>query len=249
MKKKKLKISTLVVLFIILLIVFGVSIYLITHFYLDAYNNKKELDEVIKSVTNIDVIDDTKEEKFTVDFAALLKINKDVKGWIRFNKISYPILQAEDNYYYLDKTLNGKKNSLGSIFMDYRNKSFDDNNVVIFGHNAANGTMFGLLNKVFQKDYFVNNEKIIEIIDVNNNVLKYEIFSYYNIPKEEYYITTSFANDEEYIKFLDVIKKRSKQDFNTSIDKNDKILTLSTCNGYTGSNNRTVVHAKLLTNN
>ncbi len=247
MKKKKLKISALVVLFIILLIVFGVSIYLITHFYLDAYNNKKELDDVIKSVTNIDVIDDTKEEKFTVDFAALLKINKDVKGWIRFNKISYPILQAEDNYYYLDKTLNGKKNSLGSIFMDYRNKSFDDNNVVIFGHNAANGTMFGLLNKVFQKDYFVNNEKIIEIIDVNNNVLKYEIFSYYNIPKEEYYITTSFANDEEFIKFLDVIKKRSKRNFHVSLDKDDKILTLSTCNGHVGSNNRTVIHAKLLT--
>lgn len=246
MKKKKLKLGFLIILFTCLFITVVISIYLIGNFHLDAHNNKKELDEIIESVINTDEED---EEKFTVDFAALLKINKDVKGWIRFNKISYPILQGKDNNYYLDKTINGKKNSLGSIFMDYRNNSFNDRNVVIFGHNAANGTMFGSLKKVFQKDYFDNNEKIIEITDVNNNVLKYEIFSYYIIPKEEYYITTSFSSDEEYIKFLNVIKKRSQKNFNTSLDKDDKIITLSTCNGNLGSNNRTVIHAKLLTNN
>ena len=246
MKKKKLKLGFLIILFTCLFITVVISIYLIGNFHLDAHNNKKELDEIIESVINTDEED---EEKFTVDFAALLKINKDVKGWIRFNKVSYPILQGKDNNYYLDKTINGKKNSLGSIFMDYRNNSFNDRNVVIFGHNATNGTMFGSLKKVFQKDYFDNNEKIIEITDVNNNVLKYEIFSYYIIPKEEYYITTSFSSDEEYIKFLDVIKKRSQKNFNTSLDKDDKIITLSTCNGNLGSNNRTVIHAKLLTNN
>ena len=175
MKKKKLKVIILVILFIILLIISVILIYQMSNFQIDAHNNKEEFDEIIKSVTNTDVVDE--KEEFTVDFDALLKINKDVKGWIRFDKISYPILQGEDNYYYLDKTINGKKNSLGSIFMDYRNISFDDKNVVIFGHNAANGTMFGLLNKIFQKDYFTNNERIIEITDINNNILKYEIFS------------------------------------------------------------------------
>ena len=107
MKKKKLKVIILVILFIILLIISVILIYQMSNFQIDAHNNKEEFDEIIKSVTNTDVVDE--KEEFTVDFDALLKINKDVKGWIRFDKISYPILQGEDNYYYLDKTINGKQ--------------------------------------------------------------------------------------------------------------------------------------------
>ncbi len=246
MKKFKLKKTLLICLFGILLVIFILMFCQSSNFYWDAYNNQKDIDTIIKEVTDSQINEETKEEEFKVNFEELLKINKDVKGWIRFNQISYPILQGKERDSYLNTTIYGKQNSLGSIFMDYRNISFDDKNVVIFGHNAANGTMFGSLKNIFQKDYFVNNEQIIEIIDINDNVLKYEIFSYYVIPKEEYYITTSFNSDKEYLEFLKTIKKRSQRNFNVSLTENDKILTLSTCNGHLGSDKRTVIHARLL---
>lgn len=67
------------------------------------------------------------------------------------------------------------------------------------------------------------------------------IFSTYKIEVEDYYITTKFINDDEYIKFLNKVKSRSNHDYNVELDKDDQILTLSTCSG---NNKRIVVHAK-----
>ena len=67
--------------------------------------------------------------------------------------------------------------------------------------------------------------------------------SIYNIEEESYYITTDFANDEEYQTFLNTIHERSIHPFISTLTPNDKILTLSTCYSETV---RTVVHAKLI---
>ena len=56
--------------------------------------------------------------------------------------ISYPIMQGEDNNYYLKHLPNGDSNKIGSIFIDYRNNEFNDQNTIIYGHNFNNGTMF-----------------------------------------------------------------------------------------------------------
>ena len=68
----------------------------------------------------------------------------------------------------------------------------------------------------------------------------------YVIKEETYYITTSWPSDTEYLDFLNTIKERSKYNFNTELNTNDKILTLSTCYSDT---ERTVVHAKLIKRN
>ena len=131
--------------------------------------------------------------------------------------------------------------------MDYRNRSLKDKNVVLFGHNSASGTMFGSLKEALKADFFDKKEnRIIEIIDVDNNVQHYEIFSIYSITKEEYYITTDFATNEEYMEFLDTIKVRSIKRFESDLSNTDTILTLSTCNGVSGTSRRLVVHAKLI---
>ena len=132
--------------------------------------------------------------------------------------------------------------------MDYRNRSsFQDRNVVLFGHSMLDKTMFGSLNDVWKKDFFNTKENgIIKIIDANNNPSTYEIFSYYIIEMEEYYITTSFDSDKSFNKFLKTIKGRSKKKFDVELTSNDKILTLSTCYGTTGTTKRQVVHAKLI---
>lgn len=221
-----------------------------TLFLIEITKNKKMNDDLIEDVIKIEktIVDDEEVEEFTVDFESLLSINEDVRGWIRFNhdKVNYPIVQGADNNYYLNRTFNKKKNSLGSIFMDYRNLSLKDMNVVLFGHNSTDGSMFGSLKEILRDHFFDEEEnRIIEIIDVENNVYRYEIFSFYSITSEEYYITTQFASVEEYSDFLNTIQNRSIKKFDSELLLTDHILTLSTCNGVGGTNKRLVVHARL----
>ena len=129
--------------------------------------------------------------------------------------------------------------------MDYRNSSFNDRNVIIFGHSTIDKSMFGSLSDVFKKGYFdIPNADIIYFYDTSNNLLKYQIFSYYTIEKEEYYIKTNFSSDESFQEWVDTIRYRSIGNRNIEVGVNDKILTLSTCAGSRGTKTRRVIHAK-----
>jgi sortase B len=74
--------------------------------------------------------------------------------------IDYPVVQGSDNEFYLSKYL--YKNNLlsGSIFMDYRNDFDRDENVIIYGHNMRNKTMFSELEKFKEEDFFYKDNKI-----------------------------------------------------------------------------------------
>ena len=88
--------------------------------------------------------------------------NKDVVGWIRFKHpkiISYPIMQKDDNDFYLHKNIKKEYSFAGSIFMDYHNhKNFLDSNTLIYGHNMANESMFGSLKKYNENSYWKKNK-------------------------------------------------------------------------------------------
>lgn len=245
-KLKKLKVRNIII--IILLMIFLFSLFKIVTYYKDMHENKIENEEIIEEYVKIEV-DEEANEIVTIDFDKLKEINKDIIGWIRYNdnKINYPVVHTVDNDYYLLRTFTRKSNQSGTIFMDYRNKSFDDRNVVIFGHALFDNTMFGSLKEMLKEGYFDDESKhYIEIINADNETLTYEIFSYYIIEKEEYYITTSFDSDASFNKFLKTIKSRSKKKFDVELSSSDKILTLSTCYGTTGTTKRQVVHAKLI---
>jgi sortase B len=248
MKKNKLNNKVQIFFIIILLVVSLVASFKVGSFFFDTLKNKKDNNKLIEDVIKeIPSNDNNSETKLVIDFVKLLEKNKDTKGWIKYNndKINYPIVQAKDNAYYLDKNFYKKYNQAGSIFIDYRNNSFDDKNVVLYGHSMLDNSMFGSLKDLFTKDFFDNKENnIIELRDLNDNVLKYQIFSYYIIEKEEYYITTSFKSDKEFLNFLNNIKRRSIKNFNINLNNDDKIITLSTCSGVEGTTKRKVVHAK-----
>ncbi len=248
MKKKKLKIKNILLVLFIVLFLF--STIKITLFWRDLKSNKKETKELLEEVIDIE-IDKDSNEKVKIDFDKLLSINDDTVGWIRFNsdKVNNPIVHTSDNAYYLNRSFEKKNNQSGTIFMDYRNKSFDDKNVVLFGHSMLDKTMFGSLSDVFKKDFFNTKENnYIQIINTDNEILTYQIFSYYIIEKEEYYITTSFNSDSEFKKFIDTIKKRSYKNFKIDVTTSDKILTLSTCSGTGETSKREVIHAKRVEN-
>ena len=91
--------------------------------------------------------------------------------------ISYPIMQGEDNSYYLKHLPNGDRNKMGSIFLDYRNNGFNDKNTIIYGHNFNNGTMFSdLLN--YKSFEFYKNHSNYKIY-TSDKVIEVAIFAIY----------------------------------------------------------------------
>ena len=223
------------ILLIILTIISIFSFAKIIIYYINSYQNKKTNQELIeKSIEKID-------NKHNINYSKIN--NEDVVGWIIMNqnKINYPILKSNDNNFYLTRDYNKKHNQSGSIFMDYRNNDFKDKNTVIYGHSMLDGTMFGSLREMFKKGYFdTKNNHYIKIYDLNSKEITYQIFSYYIIDTENYYITTTFTTEEQYKIFIDRITKRSYKNFNIKIDTTDQILTLSTCSS---NNKRKVLHA------
>ena len=93
----------------------------------------------------------------TVDFDKLLEQNPDVRGWVycEGTNISYPILQGQDNQYYVHRLIDGSEAVAGSIFMDYRNSpNFSDLSTVIYGHHMRDGSMFGELTSFASQSYY-----------------------------------------------------------------------------------------------
>lgn len=232
--------------------IFIFSMYQLLAFKLELDANQKETQELINEFveppeTYEGVEESENIEDMKIDFAKLKQTNADIVGWLIFNNkyVNNPIVQTTDNEYYLNHSFKKKENSIGSIFMDYRNTSLEDENVVLFGHHTPNTTMFGSLSDVFKKDFFdKENADIIYLFDTEHNLHRYQIFSYYTIEMEEYYITTSFHSKSEFQEFLTTIQNRSFGKRNVEVNTNDKILTLSTCAGARGTTKRRVIHAK-----
>lgn len=176
----------------------------------------------------------------------LFEKNIDYRGWIKIDNtnINYPILQGQDNEEYLYKDINNEYIVSGSIFMNYLNNGFDDQNTVLFGHNMKNGTMFANLKKYKEEDFFYNNNDI-EIELSNGEYLKYKVFSVYITDINDNYTKTSFEDKDEYKEFLERIKNKSIYKSDISVNENDKIITLSTCS-YEFDDARLVVTGKLI---
>lgn len=232
--------------------IFLFSIMAVFSYHKDAGQNARETEEVIREVTQRMPEGNGDETAVQhIDFAKLKQINADAIGWIVFNDpyVNNPLVQTHDNSYYLKHSFMKKENAAGCLFMDCRNESFDDRNVVIYGHNMLDRTMFGSLKDVFQEKFWEGSERdIIRITDTEQHLRKYKIFSYYIVEEEDYYITTSFPDAAAYAGFLREITARSFQKSDVTVTSDDHILTLSTCAGATGTNKRRVIHAKLIGN-
>ena len=247
----------------ILLIIYA-SIHLYK-WYQDSSNIDKEYND-ISNITATQEVDDSNDVKIiesnesktspywdyikmkliNVDFSELEKLNSDVVGWIQVNgtNINYPFVQTNNNDYYLTHSFSKEYNEAGWVFLDYRNnvKSFNKN-TIIYAHSRLDQAMFGSLKNLLKSNWYENKDNhIIKLSTKKQNTL-WQVFSVYHIPTTSDYLKTNFTNDTDFENFANMLQKRSVYQFNTSVSKNDKILTLSTCYG---KNDKMVMHAKLI---
>lgn len=174
--------------------------------------------------------------------AELKEQNPEVIGWIKFDNfdLSYPVMQGEENTYYLKHTFSGEENAAGSIFMEAANTSdFNDCHTILYGHNMKNLSMFGSLRQYRQEDFYQDNQFFT--IYTEQEVYRYQIFAYYDISQDAELYTIGFAPNEVFQSFVEDMKRRSYYDTGVDVSKMDKVLTLSTCSS---KGNRFVVNAK-----
>lgn len=174
----------------------------------------------------------------------LTKINEDYKIWINVSNtnINYPVVQGTDNDFYLNHDFNKRESSSGAIFLDYKNDIDKDKNIIIYGHNMKNKTMFQNLMKFKDKSFCEQDNKITLIID--DIIYEYDIFSAYVSDVKDVNLKINFKDDKEYLKYIEDIKKKSIFNRDIDIKSNDRIITLSTCS-YEKNNARMIIHGKL----
>ena len=239
------------IIFYISLVVFIVCAYKLFGICKGYYDNKKSYDQVREyapqEIENTD--DNTSAPKFVFkkeDYDKLLAINPDFKAWIYIpgTEISYPVVQTDNNDYYLKHNFQKETNSGGAIFISYNNtKPFEDKNTIIHGHHMRDGSMFASLMN-FKEESFAKDTPIY--INTKDKLLQYQVFSvFYETANTDSY-QIGFASDSDYLSYVNTLKGKSMFQLEAGeFTPADKMITLSTCD-YDVSDGRLLVCAKLV---
>lgn len=172
--------------------------------------------------------------------------NPNTIGYIKIEdtRIDYPVVQVDNNDYYISHNFDGEEDKAGAIFLDFRcdiNDFQKTRNIIIYGHRMKNGTMFKDLVKYEDDDFFRTHRTIR--FDTLNETLTWEVFAVFETTTDDYYIETIFPYDELWIDFLKEHYEKSLHYVYENFYADDIVLTLSTCT--TQHNGRLVVMAKL----
>lgn len=198
--------------------------------------------------------EEKKEKPIDEIYENLLKLyqeNNDTVGYIIIpgTKIDYPVMYTKKEDFYLRKSFKKIYSVAGSLYIDkHNNINPVDDNIIIYGHNMNDGTMFADLLKYKNKTFFTGHKTIY--FYTLNGLEEYTIVStfiskVYSLTDEvfKYYKQYNFNDINEFKYFKDNIKAISLYDTYTEINYSDTFITLSTCE-YTEKNGRFVVIAK-----
>lgn len=251
MKKRK---PLVIILSIILVLALG--FFLFTRFYLMPslhYSTDYEKEDIIKKEDIVERLDVWEKNH---------EINEDYIGqlWFESGLINQPIVQGDSNEeYFRTNWQTHVHDEEGSAFFDYRNDVKADQNIIIYGHNVETSYepsrthMFTPLH-VLETEEGIENNKIVYLL-LDDRLLKYEVALVYKAsvyeedgkqvfyPDTPKFYETSFINNQ-FDTLIAAAKKNSYNNYQTYIDRNDKLLTLQTC--IDGSIDKFVVTCKLV---
>lgn len=236
-KKSGLFDKVTMVVLVVAVCVFAFSLYQLVRTMVPYYSGGKEYDKLKnKAITVQEQTDDPGDvsgDTFKVDFDVLLQENPDTVAWIRFDEpsiISYPVVKSADNKEYLTKTFSANDNKLGAIFMDMRNQNdFSDRNTFIYGHNMkVGGEMFSQLNEYASEDFY-KAHPYFYIYTPDRKTRTYEVFSARVVKDSAEVYNLNITTDEEFEAYLAECKSTSNYVTSPGVDRNSKIVSLSTC--------------------
>lgn len=245
---RKLKKKVVIVIYDLLIIICIVGIFIALFIVFKEYEYQSQADHNYQELRSYRIISnqDNDSQESEIDLDSLSKINPDTVGWIGYNgfEIDYPIVQSKDNDFYLSHLFTLEKNKLGSIFMDYRNRSdFSDRNTIIFGHNMKDGSMFSSLTHYKQQNYYDLNPNIL--IESKDSKYRVDFFAGVIVDGSYESVRFTFKDDEDYLNYIDSLIKHSTFTSDVKISSNDRIVSLVTCS-YEYNNARFALYGKLV---
>ncbi len=166
----------------------------------------------------------------------------DAIGWIYIpdTSINYPIMQGEDNDFYLTHGTDGRSLKCGCIELDYRCESrFQNNFNILYGHNMKNGSMFANVCRFKEKSYYDSHP--YGWVYTSDAVYRLDFFSV-AITDWHDEIYNGFRSLDEWIPHL---KEISRIYEDVELDEQDRLVLLSTCS-YEFENARTVLTGRLV---
>lgn len=195
---------------------------------------EKEQQEVEEIILQNAEESTTLEARFSSEtYDELKKMNDDYVGYIEFEKqlLSLPIVQANDNDYYLRRSFKRKYSNQGTPFLDNRNQ-LTDHNMTIYGHYvyADASKMFTPLTNLKNQSFYEEN-KYLNIF-LRNEVRCYVVTYVYehDYTKTDYdYTKRNFNSEKDIMAFLAYPKKHTLIDSNVDIEFGDSFITLQTC--------------------
>ena len=191
-------------------------------------------------------------QRVSVDFDALTAQNNDTAGWLYIpgTKVNYPVVQAEDNEYYLNRSFKRKEASCGTIFMDYQNNLNPlDRNTIVFGHNmgGSSSLMFSQLTKFKKQSYWEKHQTLQ--FDTPYRTGTWQVLAVCHLDvgtlEQFNFLQQDFISDDAFLSFVQSLKARALYETNVYAPADGRLLTLVTCDrsGGFGKNGRLLVVA------
>lgn len=165
------------------------------------------------------------------DYKAMLEYNDEARGYIKLDgtRIQYPIVEHEDNKFYLNHGSDKLSNGAGAIFLDYRTAGLDGRMCILYGHNMLDGSMFKDLMK-FRDSKFASKHQTFDIY-VGYRHYIYYVFSSFSTKSDNNDIYKyGFEDDADYQKWLNTVCGKSTYKYSCSLPQiDDKVIMCSTC--------------------
>lgn len=221
---------------IVLLSVFFVLILFSAFSLFSWHRENKDIQDIVKEEKK-NLIDSNDENDMIFLDKKIFEDNPDTIGWLKVEgtKIDYPVVKYSDNEFYLKHDFKKNKNSAGWIFMDYKN-DYDDQNLVFYGHNRKDGSMFGSIDMLFDPNFYKEHSGEILLIK-EKEIIKYKIFSVYKALYSDDYNSLNF---ESFFEKINEFKEKSEVPFDFELNSDSQIITLSTC--HYNNKYRLVIH-------
>ena len=230
------------VILLLLAIFISSSFYILNYFF----NSNRESKQYTKLKNQIT---EQTEEIPVNQYQSLYDINNDLVGWLTINntRIDYPVVKSQEDNYYLKHNFYKEYSDFGCPYIQ---GDIDADNIIIYGHNMDDGSMFSDLTKYKSEDFFLNNQYISFNTLYDNRT--YQIISVFkeSVDLQEnnvffYNRYSCFESEEQFNEFISNINRLSLYSIKTEAQYGDSLLTLSTCE-YSYNDGRIVVVAKLV---
>lgn len=170
-----------------------------------------------------------------IDFQALRERNPDIYAWLDIpgTDISYPLLQSEDDSFYLDHDSDGNWSSYGAVYSEsrYNGTDFSDPITVLYGHRMSDGSMFGSLQPLYSDAKSLEQYGLIRVY-LPDREIDYIVFAV--LPFDSRHIVYNFGGELRYKRaFLYSIATAKGLDVRVNdlafAEPDDPLLVLSTC--------------------